>query len=88
MYDPYLYFAITRDNGAGGAISILFSNTHKLRGARTWCPKRSKKFELHLWIKEVIKIKLSEGNFSTLKFSGRVTSIDVTIYLSRAGAAE
>jgi hypothetical protein len=32
---------------------------------------------LHIWKKEVIKIKLSEGNFLTLKFSGGVTSIDI-----------
>ena len=58
---------------------IFSSDARKLRRARTRCPKIFKKFELHIWKKKVIKIKLSEGNFLTLKFSGGVTSIDVTI---------
>ena len=51
------------------------SDARKLRSARTPCPQRFKRFELHILKKEVINIRLSEGIFLTLKFSGGVTSI-------------
>ena len=53
--------------------SILFGDARKLPSAKSLCPKRFEKFELHIWKEEVIKmpVKLSEGNW--------VTSNDVTI---------
>ena len=82
MYDPYLYSAITRDNVAGGAMQYFFSVIRANFGApELGVQKDLRNSNCIFWKKEVIKIKLSEWNFLTLTFSGRVTSTDVTIYI-------
>ena len=60
---------------------FFFSAARELSSAATWPSTRLKKFLLHIWKRQVVKIKWCEKNFLNPKFFGEVTRFDVTIYL-------
>ena len=75
-----LYIPQSRETALLAEPCNIFSATRANFGApELHVRKDIKKFELQIWIREVIKIKLSEGNFLTLKFTVGVISNDVTI---------